>query len=75
MSDLGRVLMLLGGIIVVLGALIYTASRLGFLFGSLPGDIQVKQGNLTCIVPIVSSIVLSVVLTIIFNIVIRYLNR
>ena len=67
--------MILGGVLVVIGGLIVVLPKIGFPLGSFPGDISIRQGNLTCFVPIVTSIVLSIFLTIFLNIVIRLLNR
>ncbi len=75
MLNIGKGMMLLGGIIVILGAVIYFISRAGFPFGSLPGDIQFRQGNFACVIPIATSLILSVLLTILLNIVIRFFNH
>jgi hypothetical protein len=57
------------------GGLIFLLSRLGINLFQLPGDIRWESGNMTCVVPLVSSILLSILLTLILNLVIRYLNR
>ncbi|MEO8287231.1 MAG: DUF2905 domain-containing protein [Chloroflexota bacterium] len=72
-DQLGKLLIMLGIIIVLLGGLFLLFGR-SFL-GKLPGDINVSNGNFTCIVPIASMIVLSLLLTIVVNIVLRILNR
>ncbi len=73
-SDLGKVLILFGGIIVVLGVGFALFGRVPFI-GRLPGDISVQGQSFSCFFPIVSSIVLSIVLTIVLNFVLRLLNR
>lgn len=70
MSDLGRVLMLVGGAIFVLGLIMLVAGRIPGL-GHLPGDIRVQRGNFTLYAPLGTMVVLSVVLTLILNLVAR----
>ena len=65
LETLGKMLLLCGGLIVVLGALLW---GLGKVFGGklLPGDIVIQRPGFTFFFPIVTSIVLSLVLTFIF---------
>jgi len=74
LTGLGRVVLLLGGVMVLLGGAMMLLGRWAFL-GRLPGDITFRRGNVSCHVPIVSSIVLSVILTTVLNLVMRLLNR
>jgi hypothetical protein len=62
MSDLGRLLLVIGGVLVVLGLLLTFAGRVPWL-GRLPGDVVYRRGNLTFHFPLATSIVLSLVLT------------
>jgi hypothetical protein len=68
MADMGRMLVLLGVVLVVVGGLLWLGSALGgkvpFL-GRLPGDIHVQRGNWSFYFPLTTSIVLSIVLTLI----------
>lgn len=64
MRDLGRMLILLGAVLVVVGLAVTAAGRMGL--GKLPGDIVYRRGNFTVYFPIVTSIVLSIVLSVIF---------
>ena len=66
MRDLGRLLILLGGVSIVVGAALVLADRLPWL-GRLPGDIVVRRGPVTFYVPLVTSLVVSVVVTILVN--------
>lgn len=70
----GKMLLILGAIIVGLGLLLILAGRLPFL-GRLPGDIAIRRGNFSCYIPIVTSILLSLLLTVILNIIVRLLHR
>jgi hypothetical protein len=67
--------MLLGLALLIIGGLIYALGRLGIPLGQLPGDIRLARGNLTCFIPLASSIILSIVLTILLNLIVRYLNK
>lgn len=69
LGGLGRLLILIGGAIAVIGLLLAVASRfpglgegLGWL-GRLPGDIYIKRDNFTFYFPLATSIVISVVLS------------
>ena len=75
LEPLSRLLMIAGITLFVLGGVIYLASRMGINLFQLPGDIRIQSENLTCLVPLVSSILLSIVLTLILNLAIRYLNK
>jgi hypothetical protein len=67
-------LLLFAGLLAGLGLLLLLAGRIPFL-GQLPGDITLRRGNVTCCVPIATSIVLSLLLTLLLNLVIRVLGR
>ncbi len=67
MTSLGKSLMLLGLVLVVLGAAIAWIPR----FGRLPGDIYIQRGNFTFYFPLVTCVVLSVLATIVFSLMAR----
>jgi hypothetical protein len=75
LEPIARILMIAGIAMFGVGGLIFLLSRLGINLFQLPGDIRWESGNMTCVVPLVSSILLSILLTLILNLVIRYLNR
>jgi hypothetical protein len=62
MQDAGRVLLLFGVLLLVIGGAM-------MLFGRfhLPGDFTFRSGGVTIYLPIATSIVLSVVLTLVLN--------
>ena len=74
LSGLGRLLLMIGGAIVLMGLALMLASRLRLL-GHLPGDITFRRGNVTVHLPIVTSLVLSVVLTVILNVIAKLFRR
>jgi Protein of unknown function (DUF2905) len=64
-SGFGKILIVLGLIITVMGALLAFAGRLPGLgpIGKLPGDILVRRDNFTFYFPITTSILASVILS------------
>ena len=64
MPSIGRVLIVTGVILVVVGIAVTFWDKIPFI-GRLPGDISFKRGNVTVYVPIVTSLVLSILLTLI----------
>jgi uncharacterized membrane protein len=73
-SDLGRLLLIAGGAIVLLGLVLLLVGRIPF-FGRLPGDISIQRGNTTFFFPIVTCLVLSVVLTVVLNLLLLLRRR
>ena len=65
LPSLGKILIVLGLGIVVLGLLLTFAGRIPFL-GRLPGDIVYRKGNFTFYFPLATSILLSIILTLLF---------
>jgi DUF2905 family protein len=66
MSDMGRVLVVIGVITVIAGLLLWTGLAPRWL-GRLPGDIRIERGNSAFYFPIVTCIIISVVLSLIFS--------
>ena len=68
-GDPGKLLLVVGLVIALVGGVIIVARRLGL--GQLPGDVTVSNGGFSLFFPIVTCIVISIVLTIVLNIVLR----
>jgi hypothetical protein len=66
MQELGRVLVLVGGLVVVLGVVLLLAPRIPWL-GRLPGDIVIRRDSFSFYFPLATSIVVSLVLTLLLN--------
>jgi hypothetical protein len=62
MNELGKMLFILGLILVVAGGILWKTGGLGGL-GQLPGDLFVRKGNSTFYFPVVTCILISVILT------------
>lgn len=65
-GDLGRMLMIVGGVLVILGALFSFGGRLPWL-GRLPGDIVIERENFRFYFPLATSIVVSIILSLLFG--------
>jgi len=74
LQDVGKMLLLLGGGVFLLGLILTLGGKLPWL-GRLPGDIRIEREGFSCFIPIVTSILLSLILTVLVNVVIRLLNR
>lgn len=74
LAGLGKILLIFGGVIVVIGLLLVFSQHIPFL-GKLPGDIFVKKDNVSFYFPIVTFLLISIVLTIIINVVLYFLNK
>ena len=62
MNDLGKLLVIIGIVLMILGAVIWKTGGLGGL-GRLPGDITVQKGNSTFYFPIGTCLLISTVLS------------
>jgi hypothetical protein len=67
---------IIGGIaLILIGAGVYLAAKLGIPLGRLPGDIRIEGENGSFYFPLTSSILVSVVLTIILNLISRFWGK
>ena len=69
MRDLGKLLLVFGALMVLLGLVLLVAGNLSGKvpwLGRLPGDIHIQRGNWTFYFPLVTSLVVSIVLTLLF---------
>ncbi len=64
--ELGRTLLVLGGLLSLVGAFFYFGGKLPFRLGRLPGDIVHKGEHSTFYFPITTSILLSIGLSLLF---------
>ena len=67
MEQLGRVLLVIGGVLALLGVLFMLGPRLPFRLGRLPLDFHYRRDNFSFYFPLGTSILISVVLTLIFS--------
>ena len=74
MGEIGRFVLLVGIVLVVIGGLLIAFPKIAGIFGRLPGDFRYETDQLTCLIPLGTSILLSVFLTFILSLLAR-LNR
>ena len=67
LQDLGRIIIIFGIVLIVLGAALWLFGQLPFI-GKLPGDILVQKPNFTFYAPITTAIIISIVLSILLTI-------
>ena len=65
MHDVGKLLIVFGFLIAVVGVIVVLAGRLPWL-GQLPGDVYIQRGHWTFYFPLATSIVVSLALTTLF---------
>jgi hypothetical protein len=67
--EIGRIVLIIGIVLVVVGGLAVLGVRLPF--GHLPGDIAIEGERGAVYIPIASMLVISLILTIVVNLFIR----
>jgi hypothetical protein len=71
MGDLGRMLVFVGGLLLVIGVVLIFAGKVNLPVGRLPGDIVYRGKNTTFYFPLMTSILLSIIL----SLVLYFVNR
>ena len=69
MSDLGKLLMVFGAVLLAAGVLLTFAGRLNLPLGRLPGDLVYRGKNTVFYFPLATSILISIVLSLTFYLV------
>ena len=72
MTDVGKLLIFLGGLLLLVGIVLVVLGRTNLPLGKLPGDIIYRGKNTTVYVPLATSLLLSLVLTIVLYVVGRW---
>jgi len=72
MAEIGRLLVILGVALLVIGGIVMLLGRSGLSLGRLPGDILYRGKNTTFYFPLATSILLSVVLSAIMFLISRF---
>jgi hypothetical protein len=75
LATLGRWLLWLGLALAVVGGGLWLAGRAGWPLGRLPGDLRFESGNLSCLLPLGTSILFSLILTLLLNVLLRWLGK
>ncbi|PYS09128.1 MAG: DUF2905 domain-containing protein [Acidobacteria bacterium] len=71
MVQVGRLLVVMGGVLALVGFVLMLGPRLPFRLGRLPLDFHYQRDNFTFYFPLGTSILISVILTLLFGL----LNR
>jgi hypothetical protein len=66
MQEIGKLLAIIGGVLLLLGLALLSGFGAGWL-GRLPGDIRIERGNSGFYFPIVTCIILSIILSLLFS--------
>jgi len=74
MPGLGRMLIVFGGVLILIGVVVLLAPRLPWL-GRLPGDLRYERGNWRFYFPLGTSIAISIILTLLLNLLIRIFRK
>ncbi len=71
MGDLGRMLVFVGGLLLVFGLVLILAGKVNLPIGRLPGDIVYRGKHTTFYFPLMTSVLLSVILSLVLHVVNR----
>ncbi len=72
MADLGKLLVFLGGMLLVIGLVFVLLGKTNLPIGRLPGDIVYRGKNTTFYFPLATCVLLSVVLTVVMYLIGRF---
>lgn len=72
MSELGKLLLGVGGLLVLIGVVLLLAARFGIPLGRLPGDFAYRGKTVSVFFPLGTSILISIVLSILFYVFSRW---
>jgi hypothetical protein len=70
--EAGKLLIFLGGVLVIVGVLVVLLGRMHLPVGRLPGDFLYRGKNTTVYFPLATSLLVSVVLSIVLYVVSRW---
>jgi dipeptide/tripeptide permease len=71
MSELARMMILLGAVLIVLGLVMLGIQKLPFA-GRLPGDIVIKRESFTFYFPLATSIIVSILISLILYLINKF---
>lgn len=71
MTDLGKLLVIIGGGLVVIGLVVMLVGKSQLPLGRLPGDIVYRGKNTSFYFPLTTSVLLSVVLSLVLYVISR----
>jgi hypothetical protein len=72
MHDLGKLMIVFGGLLVVAGVIFVLLGRTNIPLGRLPGDVLYRGKNTTIYFPLATSILVSIVLSVVLYVIGRF---
>jgi hypothetical protein len=75
MDSIARYAIIAGLVLIIIGVLLFGASKLNLPLGRLPGDIRIEGEHGSFYFPLATSIVLSILLTIVLNVIVRLFKK
>jgi hypothetical protein len=75
MIELGRLLIIIGLVVALVGVMILVAVRYFPWLGNMPGDIRYESKNIRIYFPLVTMLLVSLLGSILLNIIIRIFRR
>jgi hypothetical protein len=63
MQEIGKLVLIIGLLLVVIGGILWRFPSLFGWVGKLPGDVSVQKGNFSFYFPVVTCILISIVLS------------
>ncbi len=72
MSDLGKLLVVFGAVVILAGVVLMVVGRAHIPLGRLPGDIVYRGKNSTFYFPLATSLLVSVVLSVVLYLIGRF---
>ena len=75
MENIARYIIILGIVLIVIGAILFGLARFNIPLGRLPGDIRIEGENGSFYFPIVTCIVISIVFSVVLNLIGRFWNK
>ena len=70
-AGFGKMLVLTGVVLIIIGAVLWLAPSFSFKPFRLPGDIVIKKGNFVFVFPLATCIIISVILTLVLSLLFR----
>jgi len=75
MEQTAKILVLVGGVFILAGGVVYLLSRLNININRVPGNFVYNGENVTVYIPCATMILISILLTVILNVIIRMINK
>jgi hypothetical protein len=69
LGDIGKLLLIAGAVIAVIGGVILLLTRVGVT--QVPGSISVSGGNFSFFFPVLFCVIVSIVLTVVINVIVH----